>query len=89
MLNIDLAPAPRRQLLSLTTLEWAGCILALVGAGLLSLRLPASGYGFAFYLASNLFWIGAAVRRGSLPMLLMQMGFTLTSISGLWNWVLR
>lgn len=68
-------------------LEWTGCVLALAGSGLLALNNASSGYGFAFFLVSNLCWIGTAVLRRNLPMLLMYFGFTATSVMGLWNWL--
>ena len=89
MLDIELPAqtARRRRRVPLPVIEWSGCILALVGAALLSLNTAASGYGFAFFLGSNAFLLAAARRRASAALFLMQTGFTLTSLNGLWRWL--
>jgi hypothetical protein len=90
MLDIELPATTtrRRQGVPLPALEWSGCVLALLGAGLLSLNNSASAYGFGFFLGSNLCLLAAARRRASTPLFLMQVGFTLTSLNGLRTWLL-
>jgi len=69
--------------------EWAGSLTGLAGAGLLALNLPAiSGYGFIAFLASNICWIVVGRQRRMIPLLLMQLGFTATSLLGLYRWLI-
>lgn len=67
-------------------IEWTGSALGLVGALLLALNLPISKYGFVAFLVSNLFWIAFALRIKAWGLLCMQLGFTLTSVAGIWRW---
>jgi nicotinamide riboside transporter PnuC len=70
-------------------LEWSGSILGVLGALLLALNIPRSGWGFALFLASNVCWIAFAVERGLSGLLFMQMVFTGTSLVGCWKWLLK
>jgi hypothetical protein len=38
-------------------LEWCGCVLGLVGAGLLALDISISRYGWLWFLAANVFTV--------------------------------
>lgn len=69
--------------------EWGGCISGLIGAALLALHLPYSGWGFVFFLVSNAFWITFAALTRAKGLALMQLGFTVTSAIGTFNWLLK
>ena len=69
------------------TLEWAGCAFGLLGSLLLALNSAISGYGFIAFLLSNTCWILFAKRIKSKGLLLMQIGFTLTSVFGIYRWL--
>lgn len=66
--------------------SWAGCLFGLLGSYLLSNNNRASGWGFAAYLVSNLGWMVFAVITNNVPMVIMQLGFTWTSVRGLIKW---
>lgn len=69
--------------------EWIGCLTGLSGAALLAAHLPISGWGFALFLISNacMFLYGYLVKaRG---FMLMQVGFTATSILGIVTWLVQ
>ncbi len=68
-------------------IEWAGTLLGLIGAGLLALNMPNSGYGFIAFLVSNGCWIVWSIRGRAYGMLTMQIGFTVTSITGIVRWI--
>lgn len=59
----------------------------LTGATLLALNNTWSGYGFVAFLASNACWIGFALLKGVRGLLFMQIGFTVTSLIGIWRWL--
>lgn len=67
---------------------WAGAFTGLIGAQLLAMNNAYSGWGFAFFLLSNLFMLmyGFAVKARGL--ILMQMGFTVTSLQGIYHYFL-
>ncbi len=69
-----------------SVLEWLGCLSGLLGAALLALNNRYSGYGFAAFLISNVCWISYGVLSGSWGLVVMQMGFTATSLLGLYRW---
>lgn len=64
-------------------LEWAGSVLALIGAFVLALNVPISRYGWVAFLLSNVVLIAFAYVIGRNGLLLMQCGFLVTSLVGL------
>ncbi len=69
-----------------TLLEWLGCLTGLLGALLLAHNSRYSGYGFVAFLVSNTCWIGYGVLGESWGLVVMQLGFTATSVLGLYRW---
>jgi hypothetical protein len=67
-------------------LEWMGSITGLIGAFLLATHTRFSGWGFIAFLVSNFAWIGFALLQGISSILLMQAGFTATSLLGIYRW---
>lgn len=74
---------------ALPLLEWVGAVSGLVGAALLAANGRYSGYGFVFFLGSNAAWFFYGTLTGTWGMVWMQLGFTLTSIVGIWRWFFR
>lgn len=72
-------------MMDIQTIEWAGSITGLVGATLLALNTKISRYGWVFFLASNGLLITFSLLGGHKGLLLMQCGFTLTSLLGLYR----
>lgn len=70
-------------LLDPQALEWAGSLTGLVGAALLALNTRVSRYGWVLFLASNIFFIAFALASDLNGLLLMQCGFTVTSLIGI------
>ncbi|RMG37535.1 MAG: hypothetical protein D6720_03030 [Gammaproteobacteria bacterium] len=71
------------------TIEWAGSLTGLLGAWLLAINdLQWSGYGFVAFLVSNGFWIALGIRKRLFGLLLMQVGFTGSSLMGIARWLL-
>lgn len=66
--------------------EYVGCGLGLLGALLLSLNCKHSGWGFVAFLGSNIAWITFAVQNSISGLLVMQLGFTITSLIGIYRW---
>jgi nicotinamide riboside transporter PnuC len=70
------------------TIEWIGCITGLCGASLLSLNNRYSGWGFVLFLLSNVAWIVFGLMSHATGMVVMQIGFTATSLMGVWRWLI-
>jgi len=71
-----------------TVFEWSGTLTGLAGAALLAANRHWSGWGFAAFLVSNVFWMIFALMTHAYGLALMQVGFLLTSIVGLFRWLL-
>lgn len=66
--------------------QWPGMALGLVGAVLVAGRSVRSRrWGFALWVASNLFWIANATHTGTWGLVIMQACFLVTSGLGWWN----
>lgn len=71
-------------------LEWAGCVFGVFGAGILAINDSRwSRYGWLLFLASNVFWIGYAWIGDAPGLLMQQCFFTVTSLLGIYRWVLN
>jgi hypothetical protein len=67
-------------------MEWAGCILGLLGAVLLAVNCRVSRWGWVAYLLSNAAWIGYSIHAGANGLLLQQVFLIITNIVGLRRW---
>ncbi len=67
----------------LTTLEWAGSLLGLLGAYLLATHSRMSRYGWIAFLAANVAMIAFAIGIERYGLLVQQAGFMGTSLLGL------
>lgn len=67
------------------TLQWAGSILGLVGAFLLATHTRASRYGWVAFLLANIAMIAFAFGLNLHGLLVQQVGFTVTSLLGLYR----
>lgn len=66
--------------------EWSGCLTGLLGAFLVATNSELSSWGFVAFLVSNLCWTGFGILKKANGLLLMQVGFTFTSILGIKQW---
>lgn len=68
--------------------EWTGAALGLLGSALLANNNEYSGYGFIAFLLSNACWLWFGLRTRTWGMVTMQLGFTGTSLLGIYRWLL-
>lgn len=68
-------------------LEILGSCSGLLGAALLARNDALSGYGFVAFLVSNACWMIFGLRTSIWGMVVMQIGFTATSVIGIVNWL--
>lgn len=67
--------------------EWSGCGTGLCGAALLAANVPTSGWGFVLFLISNICMLVYAYLAKANGLMVMQIGFSVTSIAGIVNWL--
>ena len=65
--------------------EWSGSLLGLGGALLLATHSRFSPYGWVLFLCANVAMIAFALGIGAFGLLLQQLGFTATSLLGLYR----
>jgi len=66
-------------------LEWSGSLLGLLGAFLLAVNTRVSRYGWLAFLVANLAMVGFAYCIERHGLLVQQLGFTATSMLGLYR----
>lgn len=69
--------------------EWAGCALGILGAVLVAVKSPHARWAWVLWLVSNLSWTAYGLGTGQASIALQQGAFSITSMIGLWHWVLR
>lgn len=69
------------------TVEWTGSLFGLAGAYLLAMNTPFSAYAFVLYLLSNACWLWYGLKTRAWGLATMQVGFTVSSILGISNWL--
>ncbi len=68
-----------------SALEWAGSLLGLTGAFLLATHAEFSKFGWIAFFLANLAMIGFAIGIRRYGLLIQQIGFTATSILGMYQ----
>ena len=63
--------------------------LGLLGAILLATRSRYAGLAFVAWLASNIGWLIFGARNDHWFFFAQQIGFTVTSVLGIWNWLVH
>lgn len=66
-------------------LEWGGAAMGLYGAYLIARNKPNARYGWYFFLAANVLFIAFAIDQHHYGLLVQQLGFTCTSLLGIYN----
>jgi hypothetical protein len=65
--------------------EWTGALLGLLGAFLLATHSRVSRYGWLAYLGANVAMSAFAAAIGAHGLLIRQLGFTVTTLLGLYR----
>lgn len=69
-------------------LKWFGTVTGLVGALILALNIPISGWGWVLFCVSSFAWTvaGTVMREPSIA--LLQAGFLVVDLIGVWRWLI-
>jgi hypothetical protein len=68
--------------------EILAAAFGLAGAFLLAFKGEHAAWGWLAFLASNIGWLAFAWMRQHWFLLAQQVGFTVTSLLGIWRWLL-
>ena len=69
--------------------EVLSAALGLLGAFLLATRSRYAGLAFVAWFVSNIGWLIFGARHDHWFFFVQQIGFTATSVLGIWNWLVR
>lgn len=69
-------------------IQWLGCATGASGSMLLAINARYSGWGFVLFLVSNIFWAVFGVVTHAPGLIAMQVIFTITSIVGIYRWLI-
>lgn len=67
-------------------LQWAGCSTGLAGALTLATGPRHGALGFGLFLSSNFLWIAFALLADTPGLLVMSLGYMVTSLIGIYKW---
>lgn len=70
-------------------IEIGAAAFGLLGTTLLAFNGRRAGWGFIALLASNAGWLAFSYAGGHWFLFVQQIGFTITSLIGVWRWLLR
>ncbi len=70
-------------------IEILSATLGLLGAALLASRSRWAGWAFVAWLISNIGWIVFGAGNQHWFLIAQQIGFTITSVLGIWTWLIH
>ena len=71
----------------LIALKWFGTVTGIVGAAILALNIPISGWGWVLFGASSAAWTIAGIIMREPSLTLLQAGFFVVDLVGVWRWL--
>lgn len=73
---------------SFTALKWFGTVTGVIGALVLALNIPISGWGWVLFGVSSLCWSIAGAVMLDYSLVVLQSAFLIVDIIGVWRWLL-
>ena len=71
-----------------SVVKWVGTITGVVGAFILALNIPLSGWGWTLFLFSSLSWTFAAIVMKDMSLAVLQFAFVVVDMIGVWRWLI-
>jgi len=69
-------------------LKWVGTTTGVLGALILALNIPLSGWGWTLFLVSSLTWTLAGAVMRDLSLVVLQFAFVVVDLIGVWRWLI-
>jgi hypothetical protein len=73
---------------AMTAIKWIGSALAIVGALVIALNLPFSGWGFVAFLISSVIWTIAGIMMKEPSLVVLQGTFVIINLIGIYRWLI-
>ncbi len=71
-----------------SAVKWVGTATGVLGALILALNIPLSGWGWALFLISSLSWTFAGVVMKDMSLAILQFAFVVVDMIGVWRWLI-
>jgi len=71
-----------------SALKWVGTITGVLGALMLALNIPLSGWGWTLFLVSSLSWTLAGAVMKDTSLVVLQFAFVVVDMIGVWRWLI-
>lgn len=72
----------------LRAIRWTAALTGIAGGILLAIRIPSSGWGFAFFTVSSIAWIASGLIMGVRSLVVVNSVLLLTNVVGIYRWLL-
>jgi hypothetical protein len=72
----------------MTAIKWFGTVTGVVGAVILALNIPISGWGWVLFAVSAAAWTTAGLVMREYSLAILQGAFLLVDLLGIWRWLI-
>ena len=72
----------------LGVLKWIGTVTGVVGALIVAMNMPWSGYGFILFTIPSMTWGMVAWKMREHSLLVLQTVFLCINLMGIWRWLM-
>lgn len=69
-------------------LKWLGTVTGVLGALVLALHIPVSGWGWVLFLISSVSWTVAGMALRDMSLVVLQGAFVAVDLLGVWRWLI-
>jgi len=69
-------------------LRWIGTTTGVVGALVLALNIPVSGWGWVLFTISSISWTIAGLVLKDMSLVVLQAAFVVVDVIGVWRWLI-
>jgi len=74
--------------LAFASLRWVGTVTGVMGALVLALNIPVSGWGWVLFTISSLSWTIAGLVLKDMSLVVLQAAFVVVDVIGVWRWLI-
>jgi uncharacterized membrane protein len=71
-----------------SAVKWVGTATGVLGALILALNIPLSGWGWILFLVSSVSWTFAGLVMKDMSLAVLQFAFVVVDLIGVWRWLI-
>ena len=71
-----------------SALKWLGTVTGVLGALVLALNIPVSGWGWVLFTISSISWTVAGLVLRDMSLAVLQGAFVFVDLLGVWRWLI-